>query len=124
MSRCSVFQVLKGICGKEVSHLIYSLPCEKKWLILVNIMYHYVVQLILLKGDYSMKTFHILCLMLVAGAVYVLGAESMPNKTKTLSGENTMNEKELADLTIAIIAINGWNRLNIAFKTPVVCDIK
>lgn len=33
------------------------------------------------------------------------------------------SEKELVDLTIAIIAINGWNRLNIAFKTPVVCDI-
>jgi AhpD family alkylhydroperoxidase len=26
-------------------------------------------------------------------------------------------EKELADLTLAIVAINGWNRLNIAAKT-------
>lgn len=26
-------------------------------------------------------------------------------------------EKELADLTLAITAINGWNRLNIAMKT-------
>lgn len=27
------------------------------------------------------------------------------------------SEKELVDLTIATIAINGWNRLNVAFKT-------
>jgi AhpD family alkylhydroperoxidase len=27
------------------------------------------------------------------------------------------NDKELADLTLAIVAINGWNRLNIAFRT-------
>ncbi len=27
-------------------------------------------------------------------------------------------EKELADLTLAIVAINGWNRLNIALRTP------
>lgn len=28
-------------------------------------------------------------------------------------------EKELIDLTIAIITINGWNRINIAFGAPV-----
>ncbi len=28
------------------------------------------------------------------------------------------SEKELADLTLAIVGINGWNRLNIAFHTP------
>jgi alkylhydroperoxidase family enzyme len=27
------------------------------------------------------------------------------------------NEAELADLTLAVVAINGWNRLNIAFRT-------
>jgi AhpD family alkylhydroperoxidase len=27
-------------------------------------------------------------------------------------------ERELADLTMAIIAINGWNRLSIAFHSP------
>jgi len=27
------------------------------------------------------------------------------------------NEQELVDLTMAIVAINGWNRLNIAFRT-------
>jgi len=29
------------------------------------------------------------------------------------------DEKELVDLTLAVIAINGWNRLNVAFRTPV-----
>jgi AhpD family alkylhydroperoxidase len=28
-------------------------------------------------------------------------------------------DTELVDLTMAIIAINGWNRLNVAFRTPV-----
>lgn len=28
------------------------------------------------------------------------------------------SESELANLTLAIVAINGWNRLNIAFRTP------
>jgi AhpD family alkylhydroperoxidase len=27
-------------------------------------------------------------------------------------------EKELIDLTLAVIAINGWNRLNISFRIP------
>jgi AhpD family alkylhydroperoxidase len=27
------------------------------------------------------------------------------------------SEKELVDLTLAIIAINGWNRLNVSFRT-------
>ena len=29
------------------------------------------------------------------------------------------DEKSLVDLTLAIIAINGWNRLNVAFRTEV-----
>lgn len=28
------------------------------------------------------------------------------------------SEEELANLTLAVITINGWNRLNIAFRTP------
>ncbi len=32
---------------------------------------------------------------------------------------NHFDEKSLVDLTLAIIAINGWNRLNVAFRTPV-----
>lgn len=27
--------------------------------------------------------------------------------------------KALVDLTLAIVAINGWNRMNVAFRTPV-----
>ncbi len=30
----------------------------------------------------------------------------------------SFSEKELADITLAVVAINGWNRLNIAFRTP------
>lgn len=30
----------------------------------------------------------------------------------------SFTERELADLTLAIVAINGWNRLNIAARTP------
>lgn len=30
----------------------------------------------------------------------------------------SFSEKELADLTLAVAAINGWNRLNVAFRTP------
>lgn len=29
------------------------------------------------------------------------------------------DEKELVDLTLAVIAINGWNRMNVAFRTEV-----
>lgn len=29
------------------------------------------------------------------------------------------SEKALVDLTLAIVAINGWNRLNVAFRTQV-----
>lgn len=29
---------------------------------------------------------------------------------------NHFNEEELANLTLAVVAINGWNRLNIAFR--------
>jgi AhpD family alkylhydroperoxidase len=28
------------------------------------------------------------------------------------------SEKELSDLTLAVVLINGWNRLNIAFRAP------
>jgi len=32
------------------------------------------------------------------------------------------SEKELVDLTMAIVAINGWNRLAISFRRPPVTD--
>jgi alkylhydroperoxidase family enzyme len=28
------------------------------------------------------------------------------------------DDKKLAQLTLAVVAINGWNRLNVAFRTP------
>jgi AhpD family alkylhydroperoxidase len=28
------------------------------------------------------------------------------------------SDKELADLTLAVVAINGWNRFSISFRTP------
>lgn len=28
------------------------------------------------------------------------------------------SEKELAQLTLAVVTINGWNRFNVAFRTP------
>lgn len=28
------------------------------------------------------------------------------------------SDKELAQLTLSVVAINGWNRLNVAFRTP------
>jgi AhpD family alkylhydroperoxidase len=31
---------------------------------------------------------------------------------------SSFSEKELADLTLAVIAINGWNRLNVGFQNP------
>ena len=31
--------------------------------------------------------------------------------------KRSFSEKELTDLTLAIIAINGWNRMNIAART-------
>ena len=31
--------------------------------------------------------------------------------------KNQFSEQELIDLTMAVIAINGWNRLNVAFRT-------
>jgi AhpD family alkylhydroperoxidase len=33
------------------------------------------------------------------------------------SARGQFNEQELVDLTLAVVAINGWNRLNIAFRT-------
>ena len=31
---------------------------------------------------------------------------------------NQFSEEELVDLTIAVLAINSWNRINVAFQTP------
>ena len=36
-----------------------------------------------------------------------------------LTVQSAFSEDELCALTLAIVAINGWNRLNVGFRTPV-----
>lgn len=36
---------------------------------------------------------------------------------RTTAARAQFGEDELANLTLAVVAINGWNRLNIAFRT-------
>lgn len=50
-------------------------------------------------------------------AVTVLGAERVPDKVYQ-EVRAAFDEKELVELTMAIVAINGWNRLMIAFRRP------
>jgi AhpD family alkylhydroperoxidase len=33
--------------------------------------------------------------------------------------QSHFSEKELVDLTMAVVTINGWNRLSVSFRTPV-----
>jgi AhpD family alkylhydroperoxidase len=49
-------------------------------------------------------------------AVTVIAADRVPDEVYEEARQH-FSEKELADLTLAIVAINGWNRLNIAFRT-------
>ncbi|MCQ3980251.1 MAG: carboxymuconolactone decarboxylase family protein [Anaerolineae bacterium] len=42
--------------------------------------------------------------------------EHVPDEVYALARQQ-FTEKELVDLTMAIIAINGWNRLSISFRT-------
>lgn len=50
-------------------------------------------------------------------AVTLVAAGRMPDMVYEEARRN-FSEKELADLTLAIIAINGWNRFNVAFRRP------
>ena len=34
------------------------------------------------------------------------------------------SEKELVDLTLAIVTINGWNRISIAHACPAACEVR
>jgi AhpD family alkylhydroperoxidase len=45
-------------------------------------------------------------------------ALEVPDEVYRVAREQ-FSEAELANLTLAVIAINGWNRLNVAFRTPV-----
>ncbi|MGI0100623.1 MAG: carboxymuconolactone decarboxylase family protein [Candidatus Micrarchaeaceae archaeon] len=51
-------------------------------------------------------------------AVTLVASTHVPEEAYNVA-RRQFNEKELVDLTIAIIAINGWNRLNVAFRTEV-----
>ena len=50
-------------------------------------------------------------------AVTRLGAEGVPDDAFDLARAH-FEEAELVWLTLAVVAINGWNRLAIAFRTP------
>lgn len=50
-------------------------------------------------------------------AVTVLGAERVPD-TVYRETRAAFDEKELVELTMAVVAINAWNRLMIAFRRP------
>ena len=49
-------------------------------------------------------------------AVTQVAETHVPDDVYALAGKH-FSEKDLVDLTLAIIAINGWNRLAVAFRT-------
>ncbi|HEX7601313.1 MAG TPA: carboxymuconolactone decarboxylase family protein, partial [Polyangiaceae bacterium] len=51
-------------------------------------------------------------------AVTLVSADQVPDDVYELA-RVSFGDKELVDLTLAVIAINGWNRLAIAFRSPV-----
>lgn len=52
-----------------------------------------------------------------AEAVTLIGESHMPDEVYNAAKEH-FSEKELVDLTLAVIVINSWNRLAITFRTP------
>ncbi len=52
-----------------------------------------------------------------AESVTLVSEDQVPDKIYNLAKKH-FTEKELADLTLAVIAINAWNRLAISFRTP------
>jgi len=57
-------------------------------------------------------------------AVTTLVNKEVPDEVFA-QARSQFSEQELADLTMAVIAINGWNRINVAFHTPPVpCTIE
>jgi alkylhydroperoxidase family enzyme len=51
-----------------------------------------------------------------AEAVTLVSEDHVPDEVYE-QARAEFSEQELIDLTIAIVAINGWNRLNVAFRT-------
>jgi AhpD family alkylhydroperoxidase len=52
-----------------------------------------------------------------AEAVTRLAGQEVPDAAYD-QARKEFSEAELAQLTLAVVAINGWNRLNVAFHTP------
>ena len=50
-------------------------------------------------------------------AVTLIGEGRAPDEIYNLARKH-FTEKELVNLTLAVIAINSWNRLAISFRTP------
>jgi alkylhydroperoxidase family enzyme len=50
-------------------------------------------------------------------AVTLISRDHAPDEVYD-EARRQFSDKELADLTAAIVAINGWNRIAIAFRTP------
>jgi AhpD family alkylhydroperoxidase len=51
-----------------------------------------------------------------AEAVTLVAETHVPDEVFA-EAQRHFSEKDLADLTLAVVAINGWNRLNIAYRT-------
>lgn len=52
-----------------------------------------------------------------AEAVTLLTDGFVPDEVYEAAGRH-FSERDLATLTLAVVAINGWNRLNVAFRKP------
>jgi AhpD family alkylhydroperoxidase len=52
-----------------------------------------------------------------AEAVTRLEGQQVPDAVYEAAARE-FSEAELAQLTLAVVAINGWNRFNVAFQTP------
>ena len=50
-------------------------------------------------------------------AVTLLTGRDVPDEVYD-EARGHFSDEELANLTLAVVAINGWNRLNVAFRTP------
>ena len=51
-------------------------------------------------------------------ALTLIHERGVPDELYSAAREH-FSEKELLDLTMAVIAINGWNRLSVSFRPPV-----
>jgi len=50
-------------------------------------------------------------------AVTLVAQDFVPDEVYRAAREQ-FDERELSFLTLAVVTINGWNRLNVAFRTP------